>query len=492
MKKILALVIAILTFCAMLPASALSFPDIDASHWAFAAVSELVAKGTIKGFTDGTFKPVNTVSRAEFVKMVGAGTNKRAKEYKDVDKTHWAYNEIITSGLSSDDRNNFNPTKPITRANTVEVLYKRYGKAGMKAPEFITNQGKDFLLSKDALAWIYSTGILIGADGINLRLGDTLTRAEAAVLIAKCSKAKTVKNFVDLMSDDVLKSVMKAHPIFEEGYTLGDVLTNAQLAEAMIKFSNDSASADTSNYYIGSSINHEKSAPLYIMCKSNIGMDNFTVEFANANATVATAEKAVKNAAERIYSGAIVNDAFLYTTEAKKENSPVTCRDVLALILQYDIMVGTSFAYTTEKVGDYYTSVNTKARYDATKNPYNYGQFVVVLEEVPNEVYHSVPATENPAKIYDFAREYAPLFLAKCERYVMAAKQGFGIDMKITYYPSLVYRNEKGFYFKVKVTALNSTNYTPKDLFEGAITNRDKKLKAGTEFFTEIYVESIV
>ena len=65
--------------------------------------------------------------------------------------------------------------------------------------------------------------------------------------------------------------------------------------------------------------------------------------------------------------------------------------------------------------------------------------------------------------------------------------------MKITFYPSLAHQNDKGFYFKVKVTALNSTNYTPYDLFgAGAITNQYTKLTEGTEFFAEIHVDSLV
>lgn len=493
MKKILALTIVILTLCAMLPAYAISFPDINSGHWAYAAVSELVSKGTIRGFTDGTFKPTNTVSRAEFVKMVGVGPNRRTHEYSDITKSHWAYDAIMTSGLSSDDKNNFNPEKAITRAQTINVLYKRYGVKGVKAPDFIVEQGQELGISTDAISWIYSYGVLIGADGIHLRLSDTLTRAEAAVLIAKCSKVNKAGNFVDFVSEDLLKKVMSAHPIFEEGTTFGDVITNAQLAEAMIKFGNDSAIVNVSKHFIDNSIEHEKSDALYIMCKSNIGMENFTVEFADALATVETAEKAVKNAAERVYGGDIVNNTFLYAENSKKDNSPVTCKDILALILQYDLLVGTNFAYTTDKVGDEYIKVNTKSELDITKYPYSHNQYAVILEEVPNEVYNFSTSEGNAIDIYDFARDYATLYMEHCNKYVMAAEKGFGVKMRITFYPSLAYQNEKGFFFKVKVTALNTTNYTPNDLFgASAITNQYTKLSAGTEFFTEIYVTSLI
>lgn len=55
-------------------ASAVStqFSDVKSSHWAYSAVQKAVAKGYVDGYTNGTFKPDTSVSRAEFVKMVVA------------------------------------------------------------------------------------------------------------------------------------------------------------------------------------------------------------------------------------------------------------------------------------------------------------------------------------------------------------------------------------------------------------------------------------
>ena len=173
MKKIIAIVLAFVTFCMIIPSYAATFTDIDAKHWAYPAISELVDKGTIGGYTDGSFKPDNTVTRAEFVKMVGEGTEKRVADYSDVPQGHWAYKYVITSGFASDSQNNFNPDKPITRAQTVELLHSRFGKTGVEAPPFIKKEAEKYAIDEDALSWIYTYGILVGDDGLNLRLGDT-------------------------------------------------------------------------------------------------------------------------------------------------------------------------------------------------------------------------------------------------------------------------------------------------------------------------------
>ncbi|MFA7636179.1 MAG: S-layer homology domain-containing protein [Monoglobales bacterium] len=493
MKKTIALVIAILTICMALPAAAVSFTDLGTSHWAYSAVSQLVAKGTIGGYADGSFKPENTVTRAEFVKMVGEGTEKRSVDFNDVPKDHWAYKYVITSGFKSDSQNNFNPDVPITRAQTVELLFRRFGKSGVTAPPFVKMEAEKNAVAAEALSWIYTYGILVGDDGLNLRLGDTLTRAEAAALIVKCESAKTPKDFVDIVSENILKNIAEKMKLFGGSYNSSKTLTNAELAVAAVKFANNVEMIDFSKYKIGAQIDHPRSKELYVMLNSDIGLDNYTVAFANAQATVETAEKAIKNAAEKFISGNIVEKAVIYL-DGKNKKDAVTQRDVAALVAQYDAVFGSQFNYTTEYVNVNYKKIISALETDVRKYPQSHKQYAVILKDVPSAVYdYPINSSSSPAELYDFARDYADLFVAKCEEYVIAADKVFGSKLKITYYPSLAYDNGTGFSFRVKITALNTTKTRPTDMFDkGIITNADKTLTAGTEFFVEISVNSII
>lgn len=494
MKKITSLVLAIMIFCLSVPSFAASFTDINEKHWAYPAISELVSKGTIGGYADGSFRPDNTVTRAEFVKMVGEGTEKRSNDYSDVPKTHWAYKYVITSGFKSDSQNNFNPDKAITRAQTIELLHRRFGKAGVVAPDFVLKEAEKNGIDKDALAWIYTYGILVGDDGLNLRLGDTLTRAEAAALIVKSKDASAPKNFVDIVSENILKNTVESMNLFGGTYSSKAKVTNAELAEAAAKFANNTDIIDFSKYVIGGQIDHAKSDALYVMCNSDIGLKNFTTDFADANATVEIAEKAIKNAAERLTSGTITTPALIYIDGNKNKSDAVTQKEIAALIVQYDTVFGSQFAYTTEIVNEKYKKINIGIETDVRKYPQSYKQFAVILKGIPSAVYDfPINASKSPSQLYNFARDYADLFMVKCNDFVRAAEAVYGAKLKITFYPSLAYETGSGFAFRVKVTALNSSKVTPREMFDDwVITKADTKLAAGTEFFVEIVVDSIV
>ena len=71
-KKIMSLLLAIAMLAAFAVPSAFAaeFSDVPESYQYYDAVQSLVARGIVDGYTDGTFKPEDTISRAEFCKMV--------------------------------------------------------------------------------------------------------------------------------------------------------------------------------------------------------------------------------------------------------------------------------------------------------------------------------------------------------------------------------------------------------------------------------------
>ncbi len=73
--------------------------DLPENHWAYGAINEMIEKGVFTGYDDGTIKPDQTITRAEFAKILVKtfDLEKFSDEYrdfKDVDNSHWAYDYI--------------------------------------------------------------------------------------------------------------------------------------------------------------------------------------------------------------------------------------------------------------------------------------------------------------------------------------------------------------------------------------------------------------
>ena len=84
------------------PASETNLSDIDKDYWARDQISSLVAKGVINGYQDKTFKPENTITRAEAVTIVSRAFPTKAdiskkKKFEDVSEKHWAYKYIMAA-----------------------------------------------------------------------------------------------------------------------------------------------------------------------------------------------------------------------------------------------------------------------------------------------------------------------------------------------------------------------------------------------------------
>src|SRR5699024_4308805 len=67
------------------------FKDVKVSDWFVDTVSKLVGKGGIDGYSDGTFRPNNTITKAEFIKMTVGSLGYKEVEPKD---SHWAINYV--------------------------------------------------------------------------------------------------------------------------------------------------------------------------------------------------------------------------------------------------------------------------------------------------------------------------------------------------------------------------------------------------------------
>ena len=101
-KKILSVVMTVMMIMSLMICSyAASFSDVEATHSNYTAITTLADMGIINGYTDGTFKPDNAVTRAEMAKLIsvlyGYDVATVAKSpFTDVADDHWAVTFIST------------------------------------------------------------------------------------------------------------------------------------------------------------------------------------------------------------------------------------------------------------------------------------------------------------------------------------------------------------------------------------------------------------
>ena len=65
-------------------------------HWAEASINSWINSGYISGYPDGTFRPNNAISRAEFVTIANKAfgfTSSQGISFNDVKAGYWAYSE---------------------------------------------------------------------------------------------------------------------------------------------------------------------------------------------------------------------------------------------------------------------------------------------------------------------------------------------------------------------------------------------------------------
>ena len=168
------------------------FSDVSSAGWAAPYIDTLLAAGAMSGYPDGTFRPDQPMTRAEFVKVLDlvlglTPSSAHAAPFADVPPSAW-YAPYVTAAVGAGlvqgmSPTTFAPGAPVTREEAA-VLVARALKLGSAA-------GLDFSDASAISGWARSgvqeavgAGLFAGfPDGSFQPLG-LLTRAQAAKVLA--------------------------------------------------------------------------------------------------------------------------------------------------------------------------------------------------------------------------------------------------------------------------------------------------------------------
>jgi hypothetical protein len=181
-------------------AQASNLNDIN-GNWAEPFIRVLVGKGIIKGYPDGTFKPNQQVTRAEFAAMLNKAFDlqpiRDGKQFKDIPKKYWA-KEVIDKAyrggfLAGYADGSFSPNRNILRIESLVSLTngsKLTAAANLNLDAIFADSAQVPSYGKDPLIAATQRCMAVGVDydssqlpGGNFNPNQAATRADVAALI---------------------------------------------------------------------------------------------------------------------------------------------------------------------------------------------------------------------------------------------------------------------------------------------------------------------
>ena len=195
------------------PASSINFKDVKSSHWFYKAVMYTAENGLMKGTSSTLFSPNATLTRSQFVTILGRMEGVDTKKYTgnaqftDVNKKAyyapyvvWAKKNNIINGTSS---TKFSPEAPLTREQMAAIMCRYLDLKKVNLSK-VSNSAAPFKDTKEISGFAKSsvekmrlTGVLNG-DGKGYFVPKrSLSRAEGATVIfnlhPKLKNLKVVK-----------------------------------------------------------------------------------------------------------------------------------------------------------------------------------------------------------------------------------------------------------------------------------------------------------
>ncbi len=122
------------------PITQVAFKDVPNSYWAQTFIQQLASRNIIKGFPDGSFRPNDPVTRAQFAALLSQAMNKptirNITTFSDVAATYWATTAIqkayTTGFMSGYSTTTFRPNENISRVQILVSLVSGLGYAPIK------------------------------------------------------------------------------------------------------------------------------------------------------------------------------------------------------------------------------------------------------------------------------------------------------------------------------------------------------------------------
>lgn len=166
------------------------FTDISESHWAYTAVNYLADNFILNGYLDGSFKPENNITRAEFAKIIVSATDtfdsSASSVFSDVSDSDWYYSYVSTAYrlgyITGYPDGSFRPNDNITRADICTIV-NRVLKATPADSTLFADDKLIPIYARDAVYALSAKGIINGYSDGTFAPTTYATRAQTAKIV---------------------------------------------------------------------------------------------------------------------------------------------------------------------------------------------------------------------------------------------------------------------------------------------------------------------
>lgn len=225
---------------AFAPAQAFAAPATDISgHWAEKVITQWQEKGLISGYEDGTFKPDNSVTRAEFVIMLNKAlgfTQKGNVTFSDVSANAWYYDAVaiaVEAGYCAGyEDGTFKPNATITRAEAAVMIAKaKELSANTEAADKFADASRIPAWAKGSVGAVSAAGFMTGRTDGTFDATNTITRAEAVSSLDRTMEKEETneeaKDVVVTEDDTVIEGqTIEGNLIIDKAVGEGEVYVN--------------------------------------------------------------------------------------------------------------------------------------------------------------------------------------------------------------------------------------------------------------------------
>ncbi len=137
-----------------------AYTDVSADKWYNNPISTMSRLGIIKGYPDGTFRPNDPITRAEFAAIAARFDEHKAAKlasFTDI-YGHWAISEISLAyengWIKGYNDGTFRPNRNITRAEAMALINRVLNRAPEKPSDLLNNMNK-WTDNMDTTKWYY-------------------------------------------------------------------------------------------------------------------------------------------------------------------------------------------------------------------------------------------------------------------------------------------------------------------------------------------------